>query len=133
MMEIYKSDYVQVYFDDTTSLLEQKYSAKDFTNIKFVKEHREILELIKKIKPEKFLIDLTERETPINEVNEEWLLRGLMPEVVRGGLEKMAFIVNDEFNSPVSIEQIAEMQSKRIIVPQYFDDMEIAKDWLLNE
>jgi hypothetical protein len=132
-MEIYKSDYVQVYFDDKTSLLEQKYSAKDFTSIKFVKEHREILELIKKIKPEKFLIDLTERETPINEVNEEWLLRGLMPEVVRGGLEKMAFIVNDEFNSPVSIEQIAEMQSKRIIVPQYFDDMEIAKDWLLNE
>ena len=131
-MEIYRSDYVEVYFDDKLSLLEQKYSAKSSSDFEFVKEHKAILELIKTIKPEKFLIDLTQRETRITPTSEVWLADGLIPQVVKVGMEKMAFIVKDEFNSPVSIEQVAEVESKRIVVPQYFDDMEIAKDWLMN-
>ncbi len=132
-MQIYKSANIEVYFDDKLSLIEQKYSSNDFTNINFVKEHREILERVKAIKPEKFLIDLTARQEPVNARNEDWLVRGVMPEMIKAGLEKVAFIVNDEFNSPINIEQIAEIQSNRIVVPQYFDDMEIAKDWLMNE
>ena len=131
-MEIYKSDYIKVYFDDKLSLLEQKYTGKSYTDLSFVKEHKELLELIKKIKPEKFLVDLSNNDTQVESKNQVWLADGVIPEVVKGGLEKMAFIVRDEFNAPINIEQVAEIESNRIIVPQYFDDMEIAKDWLMN-
>lgn len=131
-MEIYRSDYIKVYYDDKLSLIEQKYTGKSYTDNNFVKEHKALLELIKKIKPEKFLVDLSKNNINVDSKNQVWLADGVIPEVVKGGLEKMAFIVKDEFNAPISIEQVAEIDSNRIIVPQYFDDMEIAKDWLIN-
>jgi len=131
-MEIYRSDYVKVYYDDKLSLIEQEYTGKTFTDSEFVKEHKQLLELIRKIRPEKFLVNLTKNDTRIGTKNEVWLTDGIMPEAMKSGLEKMAFIVKDEFNSPVEIEQVAEIESNRILVPQYFDDMEIAKEWLLD-
>ena len=130
-MQIYKSEFVEVYFNDKLSLIEQKYLAKPLLDTNDLKKDLyHVLGVMKDLKPSKCLVDITFNEQSFNVNNQSLLQNEVIPLAVKEGLEKIAFIVNDDLNPSMQIEQIADKESKRIVVPQYFDDMEIARLWL---
>lgn len=133
-MRVYKSDYLQIDSFEEQSLLELTWASatEDMTTEEYKNEHVELLEFMLAMKIEKILGNIKELAFVVNPKVQEWMNENIFVPAMKAGFSKLAVVMSTEFFSQLSIEQAMEEEVGQQIITKYFDDVEEAKEWILN-
>jgi hypothetical protein len=132
-MEIYKSDYQTINFDENTSILSKSWTPKtdDLDADTFVTEVNKIAECAEKHNSKYILDDTRDFSFTITIELQSWVDNKVFPRFIAAGLKKYAIIVSKEFISQLSIEQTMEGQKgTQTFEVLYFDNTEEAQRWI---
>ncbi|WP_338759374.1 hypothetical protein WAF17_11600 [Bernardetia sp. ABR2-2B] len=134
-MEIYKSDYQTINFDESKSLLSKSWTSKteDLETDTFRKEVNKIAECAEEQNAKYILDDTRSFAFTITIELQSWVDNEVFPRFIAAGLKKYAIIVSKEFIAQLSIEQTMEGdKGTQTFEVQYFDNTEEAHNWILN-
>lgn len=134
-MEIYKSDYQIINFDDSKSLLSKSWTPKteDLEKDTFHDEVNKIAECAEEKNAKYILDDTRDFSFTITIELQSWVDNEVFPRFIAAGLKKYAIIVSKEFISQLSIEQTMEGEKgSQTFEVQYFDNTEEARHWIEN-
>jgi hypothetical protein len=132
-VEIYKSDYQTINFDESKSILSKSWTPKtdDFNTIIFCDEVNKIAECAETNHVKYFLDDTRDFSFTITVELQRWVDNEVFPRFIAAGLKKYAIIVSKEFFSELSIEQTMEGEKgSQSFEVQYFDNAEQARHWI---
>ncbi|WP_338814719.1 hypothetical protein V9L05_05640 [Bernardetia sp. Wsw4-3y2] len=132
-MEIYKSEYQTINFDESKSILSKSWTPKseELEEDNFTAEINKIAECAEKYNAKYFLDDTRDFSFTITIELQSWVDNEVFPRFIAAGLKKYAIIVSKEFISQLSIEQTMEGQKgAQSFEVQYFDNTEEAKNWI---
>ncbi len=134
-MEIYKSDYQTINFDESKSILSKSWTAKteELDADTFHEEINKVVECAEANHAKYFLDDTREFCFTITLELQSWVDNEVFPRFIAAGLKKYAIIVSKEFISQLSIEQTMEGEKgSQSFEVQYFDNKEEARQWIEN-
>lgn len=133
LMEIYKSEYQTINFDESKSILSKSWTPKteDLEADTFSAEVNKIAECAEKHQAKYIVDDTRDFSFTITIELQDWVDNKVFPRFIAAGLKKYAIIVSKEFISQLSIEQTMEgstgSQSFEVL---YFDNTEEAYRWI---
>lgn len=128
---VHANVYTDFYFDDLQKLF--CVVRKKRTNKMSVDEYKDIcllwLELLKRLRPEKQIVDDINMEFIITPELQQWAIENLIIPGINAGLKKVAFVESIDAFSKISVEQTMEGYPNDIEI-NFFDNMESAKKWI---
>ncbi|PIY08438.1 MAG: hypothetical protein COZ18_12265 [Flexibacter sp. CG_4_10_14_3_um_filter_32_15] len=134
-MEVYKSEYQTINFDENTSILSKSWTTKtdDIDEATFSAEVNKIAECAEKHNAKYILDDTRDFSFTITIELQSWVDNEVFPRFIAAGLKKYAIIVSKEFISQLSIEQTMEgKKGTQTFEVLYFDNIEEAQRWIEN-
>lgn len=132
-MEIYKSEYQTINFDESKSILSKFWTPKtdDLNADTFSAEVNKIAECAEKYNAKYILDDTRDFSFTITLDLQSWVDNEVFPRFIAAGLKKYAIIVSKEFISQLSIEQTMEGEKgSQTFEVLYFDNTEEAQRWI---
>lgn len=128
-----KSQFVEIYYDEFNSLIQQKFLPEtEFMYVEqFKKEMLLFADMCVKYRPNRAFIDLLDMHFPIAPEVQEWMNTEIFVQYVNI-IEKIAFLMPTDMIPALSIEQVLDEEVGKIFVQAYFDDKQKALDWLLS-
>lgn len=129
--KVFNHELADLYFDKDKSYFEERWkvATKDASDDDFKNYQYEKLEVAKNCEPKTFLCDTRSFLYVITNEMQEWTDKVVMGFWDNSPLEKLAFLVSEEFVSQVSIE-LAMSENHHKYPIQYFDNEQDAIDWL---
>ncbi len=133
-MEIYKSEYWSINFDNTNRVIHPKWNTKsgEMGEDIYLSEMWKYTELVEEYKPLKALINLTEFSFPITPEIQTVIDTEMFPRILAVGVRKVAIILSPDFIAQLSIEQVMEEEKGMEFNTNYFDSEETALKWLME-
>lgn len=131
-MLLHKSKYSSLVFDENASILHQRWTEKLDSPEACKQENLLALKYIEKYRPAKFLANVKSCFAFAPQNVQHWINENVYSKALADGIEKMAFVVRDEINSEICIEQVVAKDKERIVVPQYFEQEDEAEFWLTS-
>ncbi|WP_338814889.1 hypothetical protein V9L05_06780 [Bernardetia sp. Wsw4-3y2] len=133
-MKLYQSNYLQIDAFDEQKLLELTWlpATANMTSEEYKNEHVELLKFILEQKIEKVLGNTKELYFVVNPKVQEWMNENIFVPAMEVGFSKLAVVMSTEFFAQLAIEQVMEEEVGQQIMTKYFDDIEEAREWIVN-
>lgn len=130
--EVYKSKYLTIIYDSEKQLIAEVFNkaTEDMTKEDYKAEMLELLEIIKKYRPQNALVNLIDLMFPIEPEIQQWQKENVFDKGNELGLNKAAILLSRDLFTQVSIEQSLEEADDGELENKYFDNEEEAMQWL---
>lgn len=134
MKTIHKSKYVEILFDETKSLIIDKFlpETDEMTTEDFKKEMHIFVKMCERYRPTKELVHLIDMNYIITPVIQEWLNDEIFSQYANI-IKKIAFFMPSQLMTSISIKQTMDEEMGQGFVNDYFDNEQKALDWLLSD
>ena len=134
-MQVYKSDYVTVYFHEHSSILESIWTelSVEMTPSLIKRELAARLDLVQKHKPKALLNNAKKFYYRIPPDSQEWISKNVLQKYVEAGIRKSAYIISTDVIAQISIEQTIQEEVNRDYQIRYFDTKQQAFKWLVKK
>ncbi|PIY12616.1 MAG: hypothetical protein COZ18_01630 [Flexibacter sp. CG_4_10_14_3_um_filter_32_15] len=83
-------------------------------------------------KTEKVLGNIKELGFVVSPEAQEWMNEHIFAPAMEVGFSKLAVVMSTEFLAQLSIEQVMEEEVGQQITTKYFDEIEEAREWIMN-
>lgn len=134
-MQIHNSNFLEIRYDTNSGIIWDKWS-KDTIKMTVNEFQKEITQWKNAIISQKVkfaIIDATDMAFSIAPSVQEWVNINITAPTIQAGLQKMAFIVSQEFITQLSIEQTMDENADKILQVRYFTNESKASIWLLKK
>lgn len=133
-MNIYQSDYLQIDAFDEQRLLELTWlpATSHMIAEEYKNEHVELLKFMLAQKTEKVLGNIKNLGFVASPQVQEWMNENIFVPAMGVGFSKLAVVMSTEFLAQLAIEQVMDEEVGQQIMTKYFDDVEEAKEWIIN-
>jgi len=133
-MEVYKSKYWSIYYDEVHKMLNPDWDEKssELTDLLYKQEMEQYTQIVEKYRPGKALINCMKMFYVIPIDVQEWTNKNLFPRILAAGVNKVAIILPADIITQLSLEQVMEESMGVKFTTKYFSDSQIAKDWLIS-
>ncbi len=134
-MIVFENKYSIIYFDESNSLMtvEMLPATEEMTDKEFKEYGLVFLEMMEKYKPEKELYNTINMKFLVVPEIQDWITENINKKVSKI-IKKVATIMPAEYFANVSIDQMLyEFKDDRSVKQMFFDNIEEAKKWLLEE
>ncbi|WP_338793952.1 hypothetical protein [Bernardetia sp. MNP-M8] len=133
-MKLYQSNYLQIDAFDEQKLLELTWlpATANMTSEEYKNEHVELLKFMLDKKVERILGNIKELGFVANPKVQEWMNVNIFVPAMEAGFSKLAVVMSTEFFAQLAIEQVMEEEVGQQIMTKYFDDIEEAREWIVN-
>ncbi len=134
-MIAFENKYSIIYFDEANSLMtvEMLPATEEMTDKEFKEYGLVFLEMMEKYKPEKELYNTINMKFLVVPEIQDWITENINKKVSKI-IKKVATIMPAEYFANVSIDQMLyEFKDDRSVKQMFFDNIEEAKKWLLEE
>ena len=137
-MEVYRSHYQEIVFDEERNMLKQVYfpESRGFNKEIFKKDHLAINDAVKKNLGKnggmRLLVDMRDLDFTIDPELQGWHNTNVLPVVHEVGVTQMAIVVSPNIFTEISVQQTIEDNKNSPITFDYFTTEEAALDWLFN-
>lgn len=134
-MQIYNSNFLEIRYDVNTGILWDKWSVDTakMADGEFEKEITQWKNAIISQKAKLAMIDATDMAFSIAPSVQEWVNINITAPTIQAGLQRMAFIVSQEFFTQLSIELTMDENADKTLQVQYFTNESEASIWLLKK
>lgn len=134
-MQIYNSNFLEIRYDVNTGILWDKWSVDTakMADDEFEKEITQWKNAIISQKAKLAMIDATDMAFSIAPSVQEWVNINITAPTIQAGLQRMAFIVSQEFFTQLSIELTMDENADKTLQVQYFTNESEASIWLLKK
>jgi len=134
MKVIYESNYQTFNLNKKKSYLIAIWSEKSekIVNEDFKNEMYAELEYVEKYQAKNYLIDTFNFRFIITPTLQEWTDQHINTKLDELGLQKLAYIVSEDFVSQLSIKQTMDESKKENYATRFFTSCEEAEAWLLD-
>ncbi len=102
-------------------------SAEEYKN-----EHVELLKFMLEQKTQKVLGNIKDLGFVVSPEVQGWMNEHIFVPAMEGGFSKLAVVMSTEFLAQLSIEQVMEEEVGQQIMTKYFDEIEQAREWIVN-
>lgn len=128
-MEVYKSEYWIILYEQESELLIQLWSSntQNMSTDFFKSELKAYLEIVEEYKPKRLLSYSPNFNYSITPKEQEWINKNI-PRTFVLGLRYVAVVIPQEFIANLSVQQTMEEQEASKLLTRYFDDKEQAKN-----
>ncbi len=133
MTRVYSSKFLEVYYDEETKILKNKWLIDFIDDNKVIEEMENWAEEILQKKPKFLLTDNKVGHIVTVEI-QEWMGKNFIPKMAGLGIPKYAIITSDELVSSISVEETVDEVKKgvsRTFQQRNFKTEEEAVKWLL--
>jgi len=129
-----RSKFVEIYLDDSKSLITQKFLSKteEMETSAFKNEMTLFADMCVANRPARALIDLLEMRYPIAPETQVWMNTEVFTRYYHI-IKKIAFLMPTELIPNLSVEQVLEEDLGKKFIQSYFDNEKSAMDWLCLE
>lgn len=130
--KVLETTFVDVYFDDENKQMSNRWKAStsDMDDEGFKEVVLQMTEVVIQHKPKFMLADTLVYDFTVTPDLQEWSGEYYFAPAIKNGLEKLAFLMPEDFFTEVSIQQMMEEDDALGISTRYFDSEDKAKDWL---
>lgn len=133
-MQVYKSEYQTIIFNEKAEMLEFHWN----NNTSHLEKNKLKQELINQTKfsrlynPKKCLMNTRYFQCKISKEIQDWIDSKIAKKIMVPEVSKIAFIMNDNSYTQISIDQIIDERIRRNLDSQIFNNENEAKKWLLK-
>lgn len=133
-MKLYQSNYLEIDAFDERRLLELTWlsATSDMSAEEYKEEHVELLKFMSDQKTEKVLGNIKDLGFVVSPEVQEWMNINIFVPAMEIGFNKLAVVMSTEFFAQLSIEQVMEEEVGQQIMTKYFDNVEEAREWIVN-
>lgn len=134
-MEVYRSKYQIIWFDDDNSIIINKLTEQtvDFEEDIYKEEILAYTAILKKYRPIYVLTDLIDYDYPIVPNLQDWHAQTVFPVVDEIGIKKAAMVLPQDVFSQISAQQTLDTSYEDYhFAIEYFEDISKAQAWLLT-
>ena len=131
-MEVYKSKYWAISFEDSDKILVPRWNKESaaLTDDLYKVEMTKYTELVEQHRPEKALIDCMNFYFAIVPELQEWINSEMFPRIIAVGVNKIAILMPSEIITQLSLEQVMDEANGAQFTTDYFSDEAAARKWL---
>ncbi len=132
-MILHKSKYAEIIIEQENSLIIHKFlsTTENMETDEFKKEMLIFVEMCKKYKPDKELVNLLDMRYIIVPEEQEWMDNEILQKYITI-IKRGAFLVPTELVAQISVEQTMEEEAGQKFVQQYFENEDKARKWLME-
>ncbi len=132
--EIYRSNYVVVWYEKEYSLFSKKWfpNTAEMPDESYQHEMLEYARLVKEYKPEKELVDTKDFFFLIAPELQTWFEKNIVQVYHDCGLTKAALIASSDFVGQLSLEQAMNEGRGKQLTKRFFSNELSARSWLLE-
>jgi hypothetical protein len=133
-MEIYKSKYWNIFFEESTKMIVPAWNEKtiELTDELYKFEMEKYTELVEKYRPNKALVNCLKQSFAIGVDLQEWTNNTLFPRILAVGVTRVAILMPADLIAQLSLEQTMGEALGVKFVTDYFDNEPEARKWLLE-
>lgn len=134
-MEIYNNNFVIIHFFREHLLIKTTWLPS--TGLMTDEQCKEcfivVRDITKRFKPTRIINDTSKMAFSIHPVLQEWIDQLMYPVMMEIGLQKMAFVMSENFTVQIGIEQAVEEITNPIFENRYFNSIAEAEAWILED
>lgn len=132
-MIVFESRYRVVEFFAEQELMRSVFLPDSFylTEALFKEEETTLLELVSRLCPKKYLVNLRDMRFAASVGLQAWMLEHIYTPASHIGLKKIAYLTCEEFIPQLSAEQLIDDYGSGAIQNRFFDKEDEAMRWLL--
>ncbi len=133
-MEVSKTDYLKIDFDESTKMLKALWYEKssELDESAFKKELYKWADVITENKPKFLMVDSRKMNFTITPDIQEWFVSDIFTAYANAGVMRNAFVESEEIFTSISIEQTMEENKNAPFETMYFSNEGEATKWLLE-
>lgn len=133
-MILHDDEYTKITFDEDSRIMNNiRKHNPELSDADYKEQSLLLAELVEKHQPQYIIMNSRDMEFTIAPELQKWVNITIFPRLIKAGLKKGAFIVSDDLFTQVSIKQTLEEDQASAFSIKYFDNVEDAKTWLLDE
>ncbi len=134
-MEVYKSKYWIINFEEENALMNPRWleESGNMSTEEYKSEMLKYVDLVKKYRPDKALIDNFKCGYAIEPVVQEWVNENFFPPILAVGVKRIAILMPEEIVLQLSLEQVMEESRGLEFETKYFSNEQVAREWLMSE
>ena len=130
-MIYYDERWITIRWDDSVKAVWTEY--KGYAEGEEYREAHEVaLRLLREKRTSRWLCD-ARHLAPIRQVDQQWLNTDWVPRGVAAGARWLALVSPKAMVAQLSVKQIIRSINHMSFVTNYFDDIDLARDWLRHE
>ncbi len=126
-MEVFKNNNCTITYNNDEKLLIQTWN--DFATFEIFKEAIDATVKFSSLHPVFYLLSDTTHQKVVSKQSSEYA-KSIMPQLLRNGLKKMAFVLPLNVFTELGVKSFAE--SAKMNMLKYFSNIESANTWLLK-
>jgi len=133
MEEVYQSRFMRILFEAKTGILHEIWSSETvmMNDEDFKAEIAEQIKASKDKKPTSVFVNGISMLFPISLELQQWMNTEVFPTFLKLGLRKIAFLSSADLVTEISIEQTMDESTGASFESGFFNDRDMAKDWLM--
>jgi len=134
-MELFKNQFVQILFDNSTSLItcDWNKNTKDASCNDFKAWNKALTQNAYEHKPIGLFANTKHYKFTITPKLQEWATQNVFARLAEAGVKKIAIIVSSNWISQLSLEQFTDEYEEGKLINKYFENEEKAVAWLLSD
>ncbi len=134
-MKVIENLYKDVSFDSDNQLMIVSWNGAtaNMEVAEFKNESFEVIDVLKKYKPKRLIVDTQNMQFPLTPELQEWSNKEIIEQFIKQGTQKIATVVSKDLFTQVSIEQAIEDNENPVFPETPFTSVEDAKKWILAE
>jgi len=134
-MEIFKNQFVQILFDNSTSIITCVWNknTEDATFEDFKVWNKALIHSAFEHQPIGVFANTKHYKFTITLELQEWSTENVFAKLAKAGVKKIAIIVSNDWIPQLSLEQFTDEYEDSKLINKYFDNEEPAVAWLLSD
>ena len=134
-MEIFNDKFLQIQYNEQENICIANWTVETekATDNDFKAWNIELVNIIAEKKPHGLLANTLNYRFAIHAELQKWSVTNIFEQYAKAGLTRIAIIVPEEFIAELSLEQFVEEYKENKIETQYFSEVKVAENWLIEK